>query len=163
MSESLEWQSWPLKERPAAGVGAAAVIVLAATGAVFVGQHIAFGLVTLVVLMGSLNPFFSPTLFRMDEEKVVASRWPTRKMRPWEDIRACFVDRNGVTLSPFTKRSWLEPYRGIRLFFRDNRDEVIAYLRAHVREDARFVDLEEAARRKKGGSGGAKAGHRADG
>ncbi len=163
MSECLEWQSWPLKDRPLAGVAAAAAVVLVSAGAALLGEHVVFGLLALVILMGSLNPFFSPTRYRIDGEKVVASRWPVQKIRTWAEIRSCFVDRHGATLSPFVGKSFLEPYRGVRLLFRGNRDEVIACLRAHAREDVRFVDLAERARRKEGESRGAPKGRGADG
>jgi hypothetical protein len=137
----LEWRVWPLRDRPMAGLGAALVVAGTAVGAALLGEHVGFGLFALAVMVGSLNPFFSPTRFRLDPEKAEARRWAVSKVRPWGEIRTCFVDRYGVTLSPFAGKAFLEPYRALRLFFRGNRDDVLAYVRAHLREETRVVEL----------------------
>jgi len=150
-SDRLEWRVWPFRERPVAGALAFLAVILASVFCAAIGGHVIFGLVAMLVLFGSLNPFFSPTTFRMDAEKVEALRWPVHKVRAWEDIRSCFVDRRGITLSPFVGRAWLEPYRGLRLLFLGDREPVLSFVRAHVPEDTRIVGLAEAARAERTG------------
>lgn len=136
-----EWQSWPLRARPLAGVAALAVMVVVSTLIATIAGHVAFGVGSLIVLFGSLNPFFSPTRFRMDDRGVEVFRWPTRKRRAWGDIRSGYVDRHGVTLSPFRGRSWLEPYRAVRLLFDDNRAAVLAFVRDRLGEEVSIVEV----------------------
>jgi hypothetical protein len=136
----------------ALAIAAASVMVASIAG------HPVFGAVAAIVLLGSLNPFFSPTTFRLDEDGIEIMRWPVRKVRAWSDVRSCFVDRRGVTLSPFVGKSFLEPYRAVRLFFTENRAEVLAHLRAHVPEGVRFVELSKAAKAGPAGGSGSVGG-----
>jgi hypothetical protein len=138
---ALRWQTWPAKERPAAAAASALLIVLVGLAAAVFGGHIVFGLASVMILFGSLNPFFSPTSYRLDAAGVEAARWPTRKVRAWSEIRTCFIDRRGVTLSPFVGRNVLEPYRAVRLMFADNRDLVVSTLESRLSEEVRFVEL----------------------
>jgi len=137
----LTWVAWPLRERPA--VGGLVFLAVAATSwlAAVVGGHVLYGGIAGIILLGSLNPFFSPTTFRLSDEEVEAVRGPVRKVRRWRDVRACFVDRRGATLSPLQGRAWLEPYRGIRLLFSGNRDEVVAFLRSRLDEEVAVVEV----------------------
>lgn len=137
----LEWRTWPLRDRPRAGALAIGVVLITAMAATTLGGHVGFGILAVVVLSGSLNPFFSPTDFRLDRDGVTVRRWPTRKERPWADLHSCVIDRHGITLSPFEGRAWLEPYRGVRLLFDDNRDEVAAFVRDHLDDEVRIRGL----------------------
>ncbi len=138
---AVEWQAWPLRERPVAGGVAFVVIVGSGVAVVAIGGHVLFGLIAVAVLFGSLNPFFSPTRFRLDEDGVRVERWPVTKVRAWHEIRACYVDARGATLSPFVGRPWLEPYRAIRLLFAGHdaagggtggsREQVVAFIGSH--------------------------------
>src|SRR5256885_7332305 len=47
-------------------------------------------------------------------------------------MRRAIVDENGVFLSPFEQRNWLEAYRGVRLPFGGNRDQVVAFVESKV-------------------------------
>jgi hypothetical protein len=137
----LSWVAWPLRERPVVGGLVFLAVVATSLLAAVVGGHVLFGAIAGLILLGSLNPFFSPTTFRLSDEEVVAVRGPVRKARRWRDVRACFVDRRGATLSPFAGRAWLEPYRGIRLLFSGNREEVVAFLRTRLDEEVTVVEV----------------------
>jgi len=138
---ALEWRAWPLRDRPRAGAFAIGVVLVTGMAASSLGGHVGYGILAVVILAGSLNPFFSPTDFRLDGEGVTVRRWPTRKARPWTDLHDCVIDRHGITLSPFVGRAWLEPYRGVRLLFDDNRDEVTAFVREHLDDEVRIRGL----------------------
>jgi hypothetical protein len=148
----LEWVAWPLRDRPTMGVIAFLVVLVSSVLAAVVGGHSMFGVIAGVILLGSLNPFFSPTTFRLRDDEVEAVRGPVRKIRRWQDVRSCFVDRHGATLSPFVGRAWLEPYRGLRLLFAGNRDEVVTFLRTKLGEEVEVVEaLEVSSRGRAGG------------
>jgi len=144
---SLEWQAWPARERPLVAVLAAIFVVVVSVVLAGVGGHVLVGLGAVIVLFGSLNPFFSPTTFRLDDAGITAERWPVRKARAWTEIRAAFADARGLTLSPFRGRSLLEPYRGVRLFYAGNEEEVRAFVRERLTEGVKLVEVADRARR----------------
>jgi hypothetical protein len=149
----LTWQAWPARDRPLAAAGTAIFVVLVSVLVAGVGGHVVVGLGAVVILFGSLNPFFSPTTFRLDDEGVTVERWPVRKVRAWTEFRAAWADRYGVTLSPFRGRSWMEPYRGVRLLFAGNREAVVDAVRGRLVEGVELVEMARSGPARRGGEG----------
>jgi len=99
---------WPARARPWA---AAIVVVSIAILGVLIAQA------TGDALLGIAAPVF-----------VAASLGS----RPWSEMRRATADATGVFLSPFEGRSWLEAYRGLRLLYGGNRDQVLAFVAARL-------------------------------
>ncbi len=128
----LTWTAWPARERPLA----AAVLVLAA---VVLGVLVArgtsdrvLGIAAPAFVVASLSSFLFPTTYRLTDESVEVRSLGVARARPWSEMRRMTVDRTGVFLSPFERKSWLEAYRGVRLLFGGNRDQVVAFVEARV-------------------------------
>lgn len=133
----LTWTAWPARERPmAALVLVASAIVLG----VLVGKGtkdtvLAVAAPTFVV--ASLASFLFPTVYRLTKDSIEVRSLGVARVRPWSEMRRMSVDRTGVFLSPFERRSWLEAYRGVRLLFGGNRDQVVAFVEAKLGRKAR--------------------------
>ena len=132
----LTWTAWPARERP----GAAAVLVGAALVLgmlVAKGTHDRFlGLAAPVFVLASVSSFLLPTSYRLTEESLEVRSLGVARERPWAEMKRMTVDRTGVFLSPFERRSWLEAYRGVRLLFGGNRDQVVAFIEARIGRSA---------------------------
>jgi hypothetical protein len=74
-----------------------------------------------------------PTTYRLTDDAVEVRSLGVARVRPWTEMRRMTVDQTGVFLSPFEKRSWLEAYRGVRLLFGGNRDQVVAFVEARLK------------------------------
>jgi hypothetical protein len=128
----LSWTAWPARERPFA-----ALVLVVAVGILGVlvakGTQDAFlGVAAPMFVLSSLSSFLLPTSYRLTEESVEVRSLGVSRARPWKEMRRMTVDKTGVFLSPFERRSWLEAYRGVRLLFGGNRDQVVAFVEAHV-------------------------------
>ncbi len=136
----LDWTVHPFRERRKLGLGVLAVILaVSALAAVWSGSAF-WGLFAFAVLFLSLESFYFPTRFILGEEKLTVVRRFSRSEREWGVFRRCYLDPQGLTLSPFGKSSWLETYRAIRLRFgRGNRDVVTAYVRDRLGEGVEWV------------------------
>lgn len=128
----LTWTAWPARERPLA----AAVLVVAA---VVLGMLVErgtddrfLGIAAPAFVLASLSSFLLPTSYRLTKESVEVRSLGVARARPWTEMRRMTVDRTGVFLSPFERRSWLEAYRGVRLLFGGNRDQVVAFVEARI-------------------------------
>ena len=126
--ETLEWSVWPARERPwATGVLLASLAVLA----VLIAQATQDRLLAIaapVFVLVSVGSFISRTHYRLTDHGIEVKALGVSRARPWGEMRRALVDSNGVFLSPFEKRNWLEAYRGIRLPFGGNRDRVVAFV-----------------------------------
>ncbi|MFN0152689.1 MAG: hypothetical protein ACKVU1_18455 [bacterium] len=133
----LEWRAHPARARRRATAALVAFL-----GAVLAGIWLALRdpfsvALALVFLAGALAPWFLPTSFRVDAEGAASMRAGIARRRRWDEIRSVYIDARGVTLSPFSRRSWLEPYRAMRLLFAGNTDAVVGALERRLSERCR--------------------------
>jgi hypothetical protein len=76
-----------------------------------------WGLFAAVVLFLSLEGFYLPTRFTMGPEGLGVRKIFSRAAIGWERFRRVYEDRHGLTLSPYRRRTFLEPYRSARVLY----------------------------------------------
>ncbi|HEY2924595.1 MAG TPA: hypothetical protein VGJ98_06470 [Candidatus Eisenbacteria bacterium] len=130
--ETLEWSVWPARDRPWAALvlllslGVLGVLIAQGTG------DTVLGIAAPVFILASVGSFIAKTEYRLTSESIEVRTLGVSRARPWGEMRRAIVDRHGVFLSPFEKRSWLEAYRGVRLSFGGNRDQVVAFVESKL-------------------------------
>ncbi len=126
--QTLEWSVWPARERPwAAAVLLGSLAVLGALIAQATGDRV-LAVAAPVFVLVSVGSFISRTHYRLTAHGIEVRALGVTRARPWGEMRRVIVDQNGVFLSPFESRNWLEAYRGVRLPFGGNRDQVLAFV-----------------------------------
>ncbi len=126
--ETLEWSVWPARDRPwAAAVLLASLLVLGVLIAEGTGDRV-LGVAAPAFILVSVGSFVARTHYRLTSESIEVRALGVSRARPWGEMRRATLDRGGIFLSPFEKRSWLEAYRGVRLPFGGNRDQVVAFV-----------------------------------
>ena len=126
--QALEWSVWPARRKPwAAGVLLASLVVMGMLIAKETGDRV-LGAAAPLFILGTVGSFIAKTDYRLTPESIEVRALGVARVRPWSEMRRATVDRHGVFLSPFEKRSWLEAYRGVRLPFGGNRDQVVAFV-----------------------------------
>lgn len=139
---ALEWTVHPFRGRRGLGWTVLAAIGLLSVGAGLLGRAWFWGIFSFVVLFLSVESFYFPTRFALSAEKLVVVRRFSRSEREWGAFRRCLVDPRGITLSPFSRSSWLEAYRAIRLRVTpENRDSVLRFLRQRLGSQVQWIDL----------------------
>lgn len=131
-ARELSWSAWPARERP---VAAAVLVVSAIVLGVLVkqGTHdTVLAVAAPLFILLSVSSWLLPTAYRLSEEGVEVRSLGVARTRPWGEMRRMTVDGTGVFLSPFERRNWLEAYRGVRLLFGGNRDQVVAFVEAKL-------------------------------
>jgi hypothetical protein len=103
------------------------------------------------VLFLSLESFFLPTRYELGASGLVVSKAFSSSKNPWEAFRRVYRDPHGLTLSPYRRRTFLEPYRSQRILFDGGDAEAIS---AEVRRRCPEADWIEVTK--------GKAGHVAD-
>jgi hypothetical protein len=119
---------WPARERPWAGAVLLASLVVLGLLITQGTRDRVLGIAAPLFILGSVGSFIAPTTYRLTPEAIEVKALGVARRRPWTEMRRATVDRGGIFLSPFTKRSWLEAYRGVRLPFGGNRDQVVAFV-----------------------------------
>lgn len=94
-----------------------------------------FTVLTIVILYASLSKFYFPTRYIMNEHGIAVKTLTQKIEKPWSMYRSYYPDKNGVLISPFVEPTRIENFRGLFIMFNNNRDEVIAFLKDHVKAE----------------------------
>jgi hypothetical protein len=132
----LEWSVWPWKESTRRTVIVVAVITAVGVAAWFLFQAVFWGIFAIAILFASLHTYFSRTTYRLDDQQVIVRSSVGTVAKKWAVFKRYYVDKKGVTLSPFARPSRLEPFRSTRLLYGGNRDAVVAFVSARIDRDA---------------------------
>lgn len=84
--------------------------------------------ISTVILLLYLAGFFFPTRYLMEAESVSARGLLTRKKRDWSGLKKYYVGKKGVHLSPYSRPSKLESFRGIYILFGGKREEILHFI-----------------------------------
>ena len=89
----LAWRAWPAAERPAQAVAVALALTAAAiVGGIYGGDPL-LAAVALLVLFGSLAPYYLPTRIQIDADGIeTASLWGAKR-RAWDSRRPAEATR----------------------------------------------------------------------
>ncbi len=87
---------------------------------------------SVVIMLGSLSPFFLPTSYELDNDRIRVKFFFNTKEKEWSAFRSYYVDKNGVLLSPFEKPSRLENFRGLYVRFNQNKEEVVDFVKSKI-------------------------------
>ncbi len=139
MSEPLEWGSRPAREGGGRlWVATCVPLILWVAILLLLGPF--WFLLSVLLLGGAIVPYFSLTRYRLDDEGVTVYRTFYTIHKSWREYRSYYPDRYGVLLSPFSRPSRLENFRGLYLRFTNNREEVLAFVKGKVGSD---VEIEK--------------------
>ena len=134
--ERLEWSVVPYRDNLARSAAVVAVMLVVGLLVVALFKDVFLGILSVLILFASLHTYFGKTTYRLDQGQVVVKSSFGTTTKKWSYFKRYFVDKKGVTLSPFDKRSRLEPFRSLRLLFGGNRDEVVAFVSKRLGGDA---------------------------
>jgi len=128
----LEWRCHPVRRKPLVSIAVSIFVIIVAMAVFYSTYSRAFTVLALVVMLASLAKFYFPTIYKLTDKTVTVKTTTTTITKEWSQYRSLYPDKNGILLSPFAEPSRLENFRGLYLMFAGNRDEVIAFARAHI-------------------------------
>jgi hypothetical protein len=128
----LEWRVHLARRQPRrAFIVAVAVVATAAICQAAFHQPL-FSLAAGLLVALSTADFILPIHYRLTEAGVHMRSGLAIRRLPWSQVRSCYRDAWGVKVSPLARRSRLEVFRGIYLWFGDdNAQRVIEIIAAH--------------------------------
>ena len=128
----LDWAVHLARRRPRQAKAALAVILLAAAAAGYGFRSPLLGVLALVLLTAAVSDYLFPVRNSLGPDGIRLRGLLHRRHMAWPQVRRVSRDARGVKLSPLSRPSRLEAYRGIYLWFADNADQVMATI-AHYR------------------------------
>jgi len=128
----LRWRSHPLMRKKLTSLLVVLCLLGVWVSVYFTTLSLTMTLVSILILLGALCPFFLPTDYELTSDKVKVRFFFSQKEKEWSFYRSFYVDKNGVLLSPFERPSRLENFRGIYIRFDRNKDQVVKFVSSKV-------------------------------
>lgn len=71
----------------------------------------------------------------MDEEGIRVKKFFMENFRKWEEFKKLLYTKNGLVLSPFLHKTYLDNFRGLHIFLPKNsvlKEEVIDFIKKRI-------------------------------
>lgn len=130
--EVLSWTCHPVRRRPLVSVAVTLFITLIGVLVQYATASLGFAVLALVVLFASLAKFYFPTTYILSDKNLKRKTMTQTLVKKWSMFRTCYPDKNGILLSPFTRPTRLENFRGLYIMFEGNNDEVTAFIEQRI-------------------------------
>ncbi len=130
----LAWTAHPARQNVPKLVAAILVIALIGVAVALAAGHWLAGVLGALLLVASMQRFFLPSRFAIDEEGLTANFALTHKRVKWSDVRRFACDPAGGYLATRAVPNWTDAYRGLHLVFGegDIRTQAIDAIRARL-------------------------------
>lgn len=130
----LSWHYHPAFKNKLKTVLAVAVILLFGFFSWWYTQLVIFAVLAAVILTASLGVFFFPTKYTLTDEGLTVEFLGTKQIKKWEGFARAEPDKNGIFLSPFARKGFLENYGGFFVRYNGNKMDVDAYILERLKD-----------------------------
>jgi hypothetical protein len=127
MPVELTWSVHRAREnRGKTGIVLAFILMFLVFSAVFFGPVLA--LLAALILFVALNAYFLPVTVRLSESGIDIDKRLFKTHYDWKQFRKWHRTTGGIVLSPFSRKTYLNNFRGVHLLLPEDPSTVIAYL-----------------------------------
>ena len=126
------WNVHPLRENWTRSTLLFLFLIFLFLGIYWLFQSVFVTLLSAIFVTGSLYRYLLPFRYELHEHELVVTAPLYRLTKSWDTFRSFYVDNHGVLLSPFTKPSRLENFRGVYVRFGENRSDVLDFIKDKI-------------------------------
>lgn len=87
-----------------------------------------WGLLGFIILFLSLHSYFFPTHYEVNDKEVIIKTIFATQRRQLNEFKRLYYGKNGILLSPFQHKTFLNQFRGVFLLLPTERDDIVGYL-----------------------------------
>ena len=127
MSEPLSWTVHRAKETPAKTV-VAAIFILAFVAFSWTVFGPMLGILAVVVLFLALNTYFLPITYTLTDKGIEVDKRLFTGRYEWKQFRRWFRTSGGIVISPFSRKNYLDNFRGVHLMLPSDPQRIFDYL-----------------------------------
>jgi hypothetical protein len=127
--EEISWTVHLAKEHPRKTIWVL-IFLLFCSGVFILLYGVLLTVVAWMFLFITLNSYFLPTKYILTEKEVIVDKKIVTNRLPWTHFRRYDVTTNGIVLSPFSRRNFLDNFRGVHLILpKTNQEEILAFIK----------------------------------
>ncbi|MBM3313941.1 hypothetical protein FJY70_05065 [candidate division WOR-3 bacterium] len=123
----LSWTIHRARETPTKTV-IVTLFIVAFVGFSWVVFGPALGALGVVVLFLATNTYFLPITYTLDQRGIEVDKRLFTARYEWKQFRRWFRTSGGIVVSPFSRRSFLDNFRGVHLLLPADPQPICAYL-----------------------------------
>lgn len=125
----ISWQVHRAKEYPQKTIFAS-LIISAVIVFLIIFYGLAWAVLAAIILFASLNAYFLPIRYIFTDTDIIIDKKLFRNKLEWSCFRKYYKTTTGIVLSPFSKRTYLDNFRGVHLLLpKDNTEQIIAFIK----------------------------------
>jgi len=131
-ASGMRWVCHPIRHAHKKTAILALVVTLTAVFIYLNTYSVGWTVFAVLMLALGVIDYIAPMEFFIDDWGVHTRLFFYRRRKPWSVLRTYHPDRNGVLLSPFSRQTRLETFRGIYIRFDGNRKEVMSVIKGRL-------------------------------
>jgi hypothetical protein len=129
----MKWSVYPAKAAPTKTI-LSLVFIFGFLVYVTIISGIFWAIFGLIVLFFTLQPYYFPTSYEVNEKELLIKKLFYIQRRKLSEFKKVYVGKNGVLLSPFRRKTFLNRFRGVFLFLPKENDEIVDFLKSVILE-----------------------------
>jgi len=131
--KELKWKNWLAKEKPWLAVLVLLILFVVWLFSYSLIPNYFLATILSLAVFFYLSEFFLPTEYCISQDGVWKKIGPVKITKKWELLRSFYTDKNGVLLSPFSRPTRLDTFRGIYLRFgKDNKGKIVELIKLKI-------------------------------
>lgn len=125
--DQLSWKIHKAKEYPTKTV-IVSFFLLGVILFFLIFYGLLWAMIAILVFFVSLNSYYLPITYILTKQGVIIDKKIYKYQRDWQIFRRYYLTNNGLVLSPFSRKNFLDNFRGLHLLLPDNKTEIIKYI-----------------------------------
>jgi len=123
----MNWSVHPAKDNRIKTI-LSLVFIMGFLSYVFVFVGFIFGFLGLIIFFVSLHSYYFPTSYEINEDELVIKTIFVTQRRKLKEFKKVYKGKNGLLLSPFKRKTFLNNFRGVFLLLPRDRIPVEDYV-----------------------------------
>lgn len=130
---ALSWTVHPVVENPKKSVLLLLFLTIVLSIIYVSFKSIVLLFLSACLLIGPLYKYFLPYNYQCELDILTVSTCCSNTNRSWDTFRSSYVDKSGILLSPFSKPTRLENFRGIYVRFgKHPPEDIVNYIQTRI-------------------------------
>jgi hypothetical protein len=128
----VKWECFPARSHPGRTIGAS-IFILSFLVLVYFIYGFWWTCFAILIFFLTLNSYFIPQRYRLNSDGVRVDHIIYRSERPWQEFRNFYPTKNGVVLSTFRRRNFLDNFRGLHLLLPEDRKPILEFIEHQIK------------------------------
>ncbi len=130
----MKWQTHPAKENITKTIlSIAFIFIFVILIAIFYNLY--WALLGLFFLLASLYSYYFPTTYEITDEEIIIKTIFTTQKRKLREFKKLYTGKNGILLSPFKHKTFLNNFRGVFLLLPKENNEILNFIKDKFNEE----------------------------